>query len=112
MIKKVDVCDIDAAMREWYSLGEDVFSRAQQNNPITRGVDVYTITPEIVMSRQLDRKPYELPDWTQFVIAASDINPGVCHHFRRGCFREGSQLGVDLVRQIRAGAFTDQQKLK
>lgn len=73
--KKVDVCDIDAAMREWYSLGEDVFSRAQQNNPITRGVDVYAITPEIVMSRQLDRKPYELPDWTQFVIAASDINP-------------------------------------
>jgi len=70
-----DVCDIDAAMSEWYKLGEDVFSRAQQNNPITRGVDVYTLTPEIVMSRVLERKPYELPEWTQFVIAATDINP-------------------------------------
>lgn len=73
--KNRDVCDIDAAMHDWYKLGEDIFSRAQQNNPITRGVDLYTLTPAIVRTRVMDRLQNTLPDSTEIVVAATDLNP-------------------------------------
>ncbi len=63
-----------SAMRERYDKGADVFSRAQQNDPLKRGVTLYTLTPEIVQSRATDRAAGVVPDWAQTVVAATDVN--------------------------------------
>lgn len=73
--KGVDVCAIDCAMFDWFRLGEDVFARGQQNMPLKKNVDVYTITPAIVRSRTDGRKRHEMPEWVEFVTASADINP-------------------------------------
>lgn len=72
-----DVCAVDAAMREWYDKGEDVFSRGQQNRPIKRGVDVCRLTSDIVASRVTDRAAGEVPDWCEVIAAGTDINPSL-----------------------------------
>lgn len=72
-----DVCAIDAAMREWYDKGEDVFSRGQQNRPLKRGVDVFRLTSDIVASRWTDRAPGVAPDWAEVIAAGTDINPSL-----------------------------------
>jgi hypothetical protein len=72
-----DVCAIDAAMREWYDKGEDVFSRGQQNRPIKRGVDVCRLTADVVVSRATDRAACEVPDWCEVIAAGTDINPSL-----------------------------------
>jgi len=74
--KDHDVCALDAAMRDYYNMGPDVFSRAQQNAPIKQGVDVYTITPEIVQARvDKDRPACVVPEWVTTIVAATDMNP-------------------------------------
>ncbi len=73
--RKRDVCAYDAAMYDWYNLKPDVFARGQQNLPLKKGVDVYSLTPDVVMSRTVDRAPFEVPQWAEIVLCASDINP-------------------------------------
>jgi hypothetical protein len=73
--QKLDVGPYDAAMREWYDKGADVFSRAQQNQPIKRGVDVYRLTPEIVVSRTTEREAFRVEQRTEVIVAGSDVNP-------------------------------------
>jgi hypothetical protein len=71
-----DVCAIDAAMHDWYHLGEDVFARGQQNQPLAVGTDLYTITPKLICDRvDISRNPGEVPDWCVKVLAATDVNP-------------------------------------
>lgn len=70
-----DVCDIDAAMYDWHKLGESVFSRAQQNKPLERRSELYKISPLIIKSRTAGRRVNELPEWSEFVCASTDLNP-------------------------------------
>lgn len=70
-----EVSAYDAAMHMWYTLGPDVFARGQQNKPLKRGVDVYNIMPEVVMSRAVDRAPYVVPERTEVITVGTDINP-------------------------------------
>ena len=73
---KKDVCAIDAAMRDWYHLGPDVFARGQQNRPLKRDVTLYNLRPEVIMARtSRDREPGVVPEWARMVIAATDDNP-------------------------------------
>lgn len=64
-------------IRMYYRMGHEAFMAERQQNPVnpieTSGP--YVLTPEIVMSRKTDRKPYERPEWVTHVAASSDINP-------------------------------------
>jgi hypothetical protein len=75
----VRVGDPDAiysAMWDYYDLGAMAFMAERQNQPIKEGVTLYTLTPKVICSRvDTNRKPGEVPDWSQMVIAASDVNP-------------------------------------
>lgn len=73
--KTKDVSAIDAAMHDWFALGEDVFARGQQNHPLVKGVDVYHLTPDIIASRTTDREPYARPEWAELIVCGTDINP-------------------------------------
>jgi hypothetical protein len=54
----------------------DQFWAEYQNDPKARSETVYTLTPELIRSReQPDRKPGVVPDWSQSVFAATDVNP-------------------------------------
>jgi len=72
--KTRDVDAYDAAMRDYYDKGPDVFSRAQQNNPITHESTVYDLTPALIQSRTSECEPQELPPWAKVVVVASDLN--------------------------------------
>jgi len=72
----MDVCAIDAAMRDWYDKGESVFARGQQNMPLKKQISVLNIEPKDVESRvDPDRKAGQVPDWVDTIVAATDINP-------------------------------------
>jgi len=73
--KDHDVCALDAAMRDYYNMGPDVFSRAQQNAPIKRGVTLYNLNADIICSRVSDLQPGQVPAWSRLRVAATDINP-------------------------------------
>lgn len=73
--KERDVSAYDAAMFDYYNLGSDVFSRAQQQWPIKEGVSLYTLTPRLICSRVAERGAGEVPDWASLMVAATDINP-------------------------------------
>lgn len=76
--KEVNVCAIDAAMYDWHNMGEDVFARGQQNQPLAQGVDVYSITPAQVASKvDEDREPWAIPEGTDHVVVGIDTNPSV-----------------------------------
>jgi len=65
-----------AAMFDFYFLGERVFASEHQNDPITETTSVYTLTPQIIMSRtDPSREPYITPDWSVLRIGATDLNP-------------------------------------
>jgi len=53
----------------------DQFWAEYQNDPRRPGVTIYTLTPQIVASRMVDRDPVTVPEWAQIVIATTDINP-------------------------------------
>ena len=69
-----DVCAYDAAMWDYYDQGADVFSRGQQNLPIKRGATVYDLTPQLIAERVADRPPMTAPEWSNTIVAATDIN--------------------------------------
>lgn len=76
-----------ATMLDYYVLTEGPFMAERQNQPLRRGTTVYDLTPEIVMSRiDESRKPFEVPDGFDTMIAATDINNyglhSVCVAFR------------------------------
>jgi hypothetical protein len=71
-----DVSAIDAAMHDWYKLGEDVFARGQQNIPLKKTVTMLNISPKDIEARvDPDRQIGHIPDWVRHVVATSDINP-------------------------------------
>jgi hypothetical protein len=47
----------------------------RQNEPLKRGVDVYSISPEVILSRKSDRRPFEVPEWSELIVCGTDINP-------------------------------------
>lgn len=73
--KDKDVGPYDAAMRDWFHLGADVFARGQQNQPLKKGVDVYTLTPQLVCAKQADRAPLVVPARCEIATVGTDINP-------------------------------------
>lgn len=73
---KHDVCAIDAAMRDWYKMGPSVFARGQQNRPIKEGTDTIRVTAAQVAERiDKGRTSLDVPEWTDKIIASTDINP-------------------------------------
>lgn len=64
-----------SAIIDFFVMGESAFMAERQNEPIKRGIDVYSLTPDTVLSRTVDRNPFEVPAWAEFICAASDINP-------------------------------------
>jgi hypothetical protein len=64
-----------SAMVDFFTMGEPAFMAERQNAPLKRGVDVYSITPETVIKRTTDRLAFELPEWAELTVCATDINP-------------------------------------
>jgi hypothetical protein len=62
-------------MVDYYVMGEDAFAAERQNAPTKRGVTIYNLTPDIIVSRAVDRPAGAVPEWSALRIAASDINP-------------------------------------
>jgi len=58
-------------------LGDSVFCAEYQNEPQQEGTTLmYNLTPELICSRTDQTMPaLKLPDWTQTIVAATDINP-------------------------------------
>lgn len=58
-------------------LGEAVFSAEYQNTPIREGATtMYALTPDLIQKRTDDSMPpFKTPDWTQTIVAATDVNP-------------------------------------
>lgn len=63
------------AMVDYYVMGEDAFAAERQNAPVKRGVTIYSLTPDIIISRAVDRPAGSAPDWSVLRIASTDINP-------------------------------------
>jgi hypothetical protein len=64
-----------SAMSAYYKMGEQSFMAERQNAPMKRGVDIYTLTPDAVIKRTTDRNSFELPEWAELTVCATDINP-------------------------------------
>ena len=65
-----------AAMWDFYELGEFAFMAERQNEPIKQGISLYDFKPIHVLSKiNRDRAGGELPIWSSFVLAATDVNP-------------------------------------
>jgi hypothetical protein len=65
-----------AAMWDFYDLGELAFMAERQNEPIKEDVSVYALNQDHIIARtDHDRPPLYVPEWSQTVIAATDINP-------------------------------------
>lgn len=64
-----------SAMHDYYVMGDEAFAAERQNEPIRRGVTIYTLTPDIIESRATDRRPGTVPDWSRLRVAATDVNP-------------------------------------
>ena len=73
--REQSVCALDDAMYDWYNLGADVFARAHQQQPIRHGITLYTLTTAVIESRATDRPAGIVPEWSQKVVGATDINP-------------------------------------
>lgn len=72
---KGDISALQHAQDLLLSRGSQFYSE-YQNDPQTRISSVYTLTPHLIMSRtDKERQPGEIPEWTELIIAASDINP-------------------------------------
>jgi len=65
---------IQTGMHLFFENGENFFAEFQ-GEPVVHGVDVYSLSPDVVAKRVSDRKPYEKPEWAELVIAGTDINP-------------------------------------
>ena len=68
-----------AAMWDYYELGEAAFMAERQNAPIKEGVTVFTLTPDLIVSRaDPQRPPHTIPESWQMgaatTVAATDIN--------------------------------------
>lgn len=46
-----------------------------QNKPLETGVSLYTLNPDVIMSRTTTRQPGVVPEWSRLRIAATDVNP-------------------------------------
>jgi hypothetical protein len=65
-----------AVMRNYFQMGPEAFAAEAQQEPLKRGVTLYTLTPAAITARaDKSRRAGVLPDWTQLVLAATDINP-------------------------------------
>jgi hypothetical protein len=73
--KKQEIDAYQSAMIAYFRFGKKAFFSEYQNDPIVDGIDVYTITPDIITSRTVDRDPFTLPEWSEVVVSATDINP-------------------------------------
>ena len=65
-----------SAMVDYYVMGKEAFMSERQNDPQEAINDSpYTITPELICSRT-DRglPPRQVPDWTQAIVAITDVN--------------------------------------
>jgi hypothetical protein len=61
-------------MVSWFKMGPEAFHAEKQQRPMKRGVTMYQLTPQIVMSRSTERPAGEVPEWAQTVVAATDVN--------------------------------------
>ena len=64
-----------AAMWDRYNLGADVFARGQQNRPIKKGVTLYALNANVILSRNNGAAVGAVPDWAFRVVATTDVNP-------------------------------------
>ena len=64
-------------MRMYHKMGHESFMAQRQQSPVdpVSVAGPYTLTPEVILSRVTQRKPWERPDWVSRVVASSDINP-------------------------------------
>lgn len=64
-----------AAMWDYYDLGEAVFMAERQNEPMTEGATLFTLTPETIVERtNHEIKANVVPEWANTIIASTDIN--------------------------------------
>jgi hypothetical protein len=64
-----------SAMVDFFVMGELAFMAERQNEPLKRGVDVYSISPEVILSRKSDRQAFQVPEWSELIVCGTDINP-------------------------------------
>ena len=64
-----------AAILDYHVMGPEAFAAERQNAPLVQGVTLYNLTPDVICSRAVERKPGEVPGWVRMRIAATDINP-------------------------------------
>lgn len=64
-----------AALYDWCRLGEKAFMAERQNDPLTVDASIYDLTPEMIIHNIYQgRKPYEVPEGAEIIVAATDIN--------------------------------------
>jgi hypothetical protein len=64
-----------SAMWAFYDMGEDVFARMMQNDPLIKEPAVFDLTPEIITSRITNRLQGEPVEDAELVIVSTDLNP-------------------------------------
>jgi hypothetical protein len=73
-IRDGEISAVQTAMNHYYEYGDEFFSE-YQGEPIRQGVEVCSITPEMVLRRVTTRNAFELPEWSDSIFTATDINP-------------------------------------
>lgn len=62
-------------MKTYYKMGHEAFFAEKQQDPQRQSYSVYILTPKLIESRATDRDVFAIPEWTQAIIATTDINP-------------------------------------
>lgn len=73
--KKQEIDAFQSAMIAYFRFGKKAFFSEYQNDPIVEGVNIYTLTPDIICQRATDRDPFTAPEWSELILTATDINP-------------------------------------
>lgn len=73
-VREGELSAVQTGMNLWLENGDQFFSE-YQGAPVKEGVNLYDISPDMVMNRATNRAAFELPEWSELVTVATDINP-------------------------------------
>ena len=65
-----------AVIRAWADMGSEAFMAERQQAPIDPADEStpYVVTPQLILNRTENRRPFERPEWVTDVVASTDIN--------------------------------------
>jgi len=73
----------------------DQFWAEYQNEPLSSETTIYNLTPAAIISRtDHDRPAGYVPDWSQVILAATDLNPSYALTWGVASFAQDQQCGV------------------